>query len=295
MSKNIILLLILLSIYFMIISLTIFKLKDIKNNPSKYEHEDLINETNEKYKDKWDKYCKIFQSLSHQYSFVNFALCFIFVAIGYLLILAISKTLIQNNERIFMGTQLIGVIALLFLAVPLLMGIIPLSIKKPFFVVTTLDIYNEQYRPRIYKKAYLTFLIIFIITFPFVILSCNNYGYYNSHGIGINTYFQIKETFTSYDEVKTVEIYVQHNKKDQISSLNYVVEMKDGKKININNANMGKKVFTKSVIQVHEFLKEKGQCEFIVKSLSEEDIKTYKAKVTQEEFDRIIEIFNVNN
>ena len=33
------------------------------------------------------------------------------------------------------------------------------AIKKPFFVITTLELFNTDYRPKIYFKTYLMFLI----------------------------------------------------------------------------------------------------------------------------------------
>ena len=51
---------------------------EVDKNPEKYEHEDLINETNRKYANKWDKYSRFFKSLSHQYGMVNMLLCFVY-------------------------------------------------------------------------------------------------------------------------------------------------------------------------------------------------------------------------
>ena len=61
MKLNIAVFSILVLCYIAIIVFTIFKIKDIHRNPEKYEHQDLIDETNRKYAGKWDNFCGFFK------------------------------------------------------------------------------------------------------------------------------------------------------------------------------------------------------------------------------------------
>ena len=257
MRLNIIIFIVLICLYLFVILFSILKLEDIKSNPQKYEEEDLVNATNNKYAGRWNDHWGFFKSLSHQYGMVTFLFTICIALIGTIIIILINKLNALGNNFIFMGTSLIGSSGLFFIGIPIGMGIIPLSIKRPFFVVTTLDIYNTEYRPKIYYKSYLIFLISFVIIFPFIILSCNNYGYYNDEGIYSSRYFQIKENYTAYEEIKRVEIYVSHDNNDSIDSVNYIIHLNDGKSININSSNSGKKIFVVCVIDIHKYLVKK--------------------------------------
>lgn len=292
MKLNIVIFSILVLFYIATIIITIFKVKDIHKNPEKYEHQDLIDETNKKYAGKWDNFCGFFKSLSHQYGMITFVFNVIFVVIGTFIIIGVNKLYNTGEGSVFLGTQIIGSIGLLFLGMPLCMLIIPLAIKKPFFVVTTLDMFNTEYRPKIYFKGYLFFLILFIVTFPFITLSCNNYAYYDDNGIYHNRYFQIEEVFTSYDEIDKIEIYVSYEK-GKISELNYDIYLNNGK-LDVNSANIRRKMFSENTIAIHNYVIEKGKCEFVITPLTEEEINYFIAKYSTEDCMVIFEIFNVN-
>ena len=292
MKLNIVVFILFVIIYVVTIVLTIFKIKDIHKNPEKYEHEDLINETNRKYANKWDKFSSFFKSLSHQYGMVNMLLCFIFVALGTIFIFSINKAYSQGEGYITLGTQLIGSIGLLFLGIPLCMIIIPLAIKKPFFVVTTLDMFNTDHRPKIYFKGYILFLVFFIITFPFITLSCNNYVYYDSNGIYSNRYFQIEEKFTSYEEITKIEIYLTY-KEEKISGVHYDVYLNDGR-FNINSPSGKKKIFADNTFAIHNYVINKSNCEFIITPLTEDDINFLVENYTNDDYQKILEVFNAD-
>ena len=57
---------------------------------------------------------------------------------------------------------------------------------------------------------------------------------------------------------------------------------------------MGRKVFTDSVIDIHYYLVKSNYCEFIVTPLTEDDKEIYKTKVSNEDYENIIKIFEVN-
>ena len=281
-------------IYVVVISYTILKVIDIIKNPKKYEDRELVRKTEIIYANKKYDFCRFFKSLSHQYSMVTFLFIIILTIIGILIILAINRLYAGNNGYIFQGSSLSGGLALLFLCMPIGMGMIPLAMKKPFFVITTLDLFNTEYRPKIFKKTYFWFLIIFIIAWPFIVLSCNNYGYYTNDGVYINKYFQVDETYVPYNEISKVEIYVSHNNKDEINSLNYILYLNNNIKFNINSQNTETKVFKDCVLAIHEYLLDINSCEFIVTPLTERDLEIYKQNVTEEEYQNILKIFQVN-
>ncbi len=294
MSLNVISFIALIIIYFIVIIFTIIKLIDIKQNIKKYEDEKLIKQTYMKYDGKWGNYFRLFKSLSHQYGMITLLFGLILTGILAIIILLINKLLAGNNGYIFMGNQLIGVCTGMFICGTLGMCIIPLSIKKTFFVVATLDLFNVEYRPKIYFRSYLGFLIIFIICFPFIILSCNCYGCYNNKGVYITRYFQIEEKYTSYEEISKVKIQVSHTNNGEIDCLEYIIYLNDGSSININNPNMGAKIFSDSVLKIHEHLRNTNNCEFIVIPLTEEDKDVYSSKLSDEDYMNLLYIFNVN-
>ena len=291
---NLIVFLVLSLIYIVVIILTIFKLIDIRKNPEDYEDRELVRKTEIIYANKRYDFCGFFKSLSHQYSMVTFLFFIMLTVIGILLILGINRLYAGNNGYIFLGSSLSGGVALLFLCMPIGMGMIPLAIKKPFFVITTLELFNTEYRPKIFKKTYFWFLVIFIIAWPFVMLSSNNYGYYTNEGVYINKYFQIAETYTPYNEISKVEIYVSHNNNEEINSLNYILYLSDNSMININSQNSEKKIFRDCVMKIHKYLVEASSCEFIVTPLSEKDLEIYKQKTSTEDYQNLLKIFAVN-
>ncbi|MGM9969000.1 MAG: hypothetical protein ACI35S_01220 [Anaeroplasma sp.] len=292
MKINIAVFCILALCYIATIVITIIKIKDIHKNPEKYEHQDLIDETNRKYAGKWDSYCGFFKSLSHQYAMITIVFILIFVVIGTLIIIGVNKLNNAGEGSIFLGTQFIGSIGLLFLGMPLCMSIIPLSIKRPFFVVTTYDMFNTEYRPKIYFKGYSLFLIMFFISFPFIVLSCNNYAYYDDNGIYYNRFFQIEEVFTSYEEIEKIEIYVSYEK-GKISELNYDIYLNNGK-LDVNSANIRRKMFSENTIAIHEYIMEKGDCEFAITPLTEEEIEFFTNTYSNEDCINIFGIFNID-
>ena len=292
MKLNIVVFSILVLCYIATIVFTIFKIKDIHRNPEKYEHQDLIDETNRKYAGKWDSFCGFFKSLSHQYGTITFIFILIFVFVGTLIIVGVNKLYNTGEGSVFLGTQIIGSIGLLFLGIPLCMIIIPLAIKKPFFVVTTLDMFNTDYRPKIYFKGYILFLIMFFITFPFITLSCNNYSYYDSNGIYTNRYFQIEEKFTSYEEITKIEIYLTY-KEEKISGVHYDVYLNDGR-FNINSPSGKKKIFADNTFTIHNYVINKSNCEFIITPLTEDDINFLVENYTNDDYQKILEVFNAD-
>ena len=110
--KNIIYLSVSLVIYLAGIILLLVKLKHIIYNPERYDEPSLVAEADAVEAHK--THLNIFKSLSHQYSFVGFILTFVITALDFGIMILVQKLLIGANVQIFLGTTLIGVIALFF-------------------------------------------------------------------------------------------------------------------------------------------------------------------------------------
>lgn len=128
--KNIIYLSVSLVIYLAGIILLLVKLKHIIDNPERYDEPSLVAEADAVEAHK--THLNIFKSLSHQYSFVGFILTLVITALDFGIVMLAQKLLIGANEQIFLGTTLIGVIALFFLNIIVGMAVIPLMIKSRF-------------------------------------------------------------------------------------------------------------------------------------------------------------------
>lgn len=287
--KNSIMLAIFLLIYIAIILVLFGKLIDIIKRPDKYDHERLQRQANDLIA--YKPYCKFFKSLSHQYSFVGFFFSIILTVLCYYVIYFIHQIASSEGTAIFMGTSYIGVIASFFLNTIIGMAIIPLSIKKPFFAVMVDEIFNVNGRRYIYQRSYKVGLILFIITFPFIFLSANNYTYYTPEAIYSSRFFQIGENVTPYSEIKSVAISIHHNNSGQVDTFKYVVTLNNDVSININNPNSGIKTFTKDIYRIHKYIEEKGICTAVITPLNDVDYKFIYENLSQEDIDIILYIF----
>ncbi len=133
--------------------------------------------------------------------------------------------------------------------------------------------------------------MFFIITFPFITLSCNNYVYYDSNGIYTNRYFQIEEKFTLYEEITKIEIYLTY-KEEKISGVHYDIYLNDGR-FNINSPSGKKKIFADNTFTIHNYVINKSNCEFVITPLTEEEIEYFTKNYSSEDCTKIFEIFNV--
>lgn len=278
--KNIIYLILSVFIYLALIIFLILKINHIQKFPEKYEHKDLVQAGNELEDRK--KSIFFFKSLSHQYGMVGllFSIGLTLLDVG--LILGIQRILVGKGHGIFLGTSLTGVIALFFLNIAVGMGVIPLWIKKPFFEVSTRDLWNVFGRPTIYKRTYSITLILFCIAVPFAYFSANHYCYYDETKIGYSEYFQMGETTILYEEIDKVFVSIDHNKRNQISSFQYSIVYK-GKKIDVNSPNLGRKSFSNDIYVIHQYIEKQSDCQIEITPLTEEDQVFISKKLNEKE------------
>ena len=283
---NIVLFVFLILIYIISIVLISFKLRDILKKPHKYEEIDLENRAYKRMRQK--NFCRLFKSLSHQYSMVSFMFVLLLTAMSGLLIYISIRVIAQNNIVILPGTWLIGVIAMFFLNIIIGMVIIPLNIKTTFFAVAVDDVLSSWIRYDIWKKGYILFLIFFIIAFPFFTLSSNNYIHYNDDGITNSAFFEISETYTPYEDIEEIWISAHHNKHGDASSLNYEIKLSNGKILELCTNGY----YNEKTLDVHKKIEAKSRCKITVEPLTDEDIAYLTKKLSKEKMDIIQYIFD---
>ena len=266
--KNIIYLSVSLVIYLAGIILLLVKLKHIIDNPERYDEPSLVAEADAVEAHK--THLNIFKSLSHQYSFVGFILTLVITALDFGILMLAQKLLIGANEQIFLGTTLIGVIALFFLNIIVGMAVIPLMIKTPFFEISARDTFNSDSRRRTYKKTYIAVLAMFVLTVPFAIFSTNNYCYYNADGIGWSDYWELTEYYVGYEDIDSVSIYAHHSNNGNFDTFCYEISA-GGRTINVNTPNMGIKYITEDAFAIHNYIEKSGGCETTIVPLNDVD------------------------
>ncbi len=276
--KNTVFLVVSAVVYISAIVLIALKIRDIVKYPDKYKHEELVAQGDKLVATK--KYHIPFKSLSHQYGTVGLLFTLILTAIEALVLYGLQRWIFVNGSVIMFGTSVIGVICLFFLNIFIGMNVIPLAIKKPFFEVSTRDLFNVTGRNETYKRTYILLLITFIIVFPFTILGTNNYAYYNENGITYSKFFQLNETSIDYNDIETVKVNIHHDNSGNVDVFEYII-IYDGKEVNLNNPNTSVKGFTEEVFEIHKYIESKGSsaieitplntvdCEYIADKLND--------------------------
>lgn len=259
------------------------KLRDIVKKPAKYEEEDLEDEAcrlNAKAK------TFFFKSLSHRYNcLIGIPFFVAFPAVGWLVIKGCHHLLLGSSASLAADMSMIGVLAAEFLGIGF-MGVIPFHIRKPLFAVMTLDLFNGD-RAKRWKKAYIMILVMFILTVPFIGLSCTHYASYNDSGITTSGYFQVGETYTAYSDVTEVHIELLRDKNDQPTGLHYKVCLSDGTLWNINSGD----TCGKSTLTIHERLLAAGCTVHYESTLTEADIAYLSENYSAPAVERTVALF----
>lgn len=142
-----------------------------------------------------------------------------------------------------------------------------------------------------FRLAYLTFLILFALGFPFVALSCNNYIYYGESGITSSAYFQLNETFTAYADIEKVQIYVSHNKHGQPDQFHYDIALTDGRTLNVNNSGTGCKYIASTTQEIHKYIAFYGSCTAEITPLNDDDIRYIETQLSADRAQAVYEVF----
>lgn len=275
-----------LVVYLAVLALSVRRLVDIHKNPTAYYEEALQREA-ERLEETRPHFF-LWKSLSHQYAFFGLFLGLALFALSFGVLCGVHA-LLRNGAALTFGTAFVGPVCAFFFCLVLGMAVIPLHIKKPFFAVMVLDVFNAVGRWEIWKKAYAAFIVLFAVGFPFYALGCNHYGYYNGEGVGTSSYFQLGETFVRYGEIEEARIFYRHDNSGKIDALCYVVSS-GGWETDVNKPNTGNQKLSDGAYEIHLRLLE-TDCAFTVTPLTQEDRAYLSSRFTAEERDRILAVF----
>ena len=261
---------VLLIVYLVSSAAIAWKIYDICHRPERYKERELEDRARALEYEK--KYCWFFKSLSHQYSMVNLIFMFLLMAVAYGVIVACSYLTAGQDTVILLDTQFVGLAAMLFINIILGMLIVPLHFKTPFFAVSVNDFFDVDSRYDIYKRGFTVLLIFFALLFPFYGLGCNNYAHYDDAGIVTSKYFQIGETYTAYDEIEEVVIYVHHDNSGNWDVLHYQIRLSDGKLFDINDvAGSNGRNLAETTFEIHKLIEQHASFTPTITPLTESD------------------------
>ncbi len=272
--------------YLAVILLIALKLRHITVYPEKYDHPELEACADRLLLSK--KHCRFFRSLGHQYSMPCLLFTLLLTALAFGAVYLMQKLLCAGSVLIFQSTAFCGAIAALFLNIVLGMGIIPLSVKTPFFAVVAREAFNLKKRRLIYKRAYKLLLFFFILTAPFMYLSANHYLCYNDEGIRSSLYWEITEQQIAYQDIACAKIYLSHDNSGKISAFHYDIARNDVKTVNINHTDGS---FSQDTLTIHKKLKALDACVFEITPLNESDRLYISEKLSTKAAEAVNEIF----
>ena len=266
-----------------------WKLYDVYHRPERYKEIELEDRARALEYEK--KHFFFFQNLSHQYSMVNLLFMLLLTAIAYGVMVASSILTAGQDTVILLDTQFGGLAAMLFINITLGMVIVPLHIKTPFFAVSVDCMFNVDSRYATYRRGFTVLLISFLLLFPFYALGCNNYAHYDDTGIVTSKYFQIGETYTAYDEIEEVVIYVHHNNSGKIDTLHYYIHLSDGRRFDVNDvAGRSGHGLAKTTLELHKLIEQRATCSPTITPLTEDDLQ-YLSTRSPEQAEAILYIF----
>lgn len=244
------------------------RLADICRHAEKYEERELQAAAEELEHTKGRP--RGFKSLSHLYSMVNVLFMLASTAVAYGVIVALSFLAAKGETNILLDSQTAGTCAAIFWNITAGLVIIPLHIKRRFFAVTVLDAFNCSDRAFVWQRGYALLFIFFALFFPFYGLACNNYAHFNESGITVSRYFRLDETYTAYEDIEEVRIYVRHDRGGHVDAFCYEIRLSDGKRFDINHGVINNEM-RKTTLALHKFLEKKATCKPTITPLNDLD------------------------
>jgi hypothetical protein len=262
------------------------KLRDIIKNKNKYMEPEVAELARKRRREK--KYLRFFQSLSHQYivSLLPILLLSIFGITG--LLKVFYKIIAGENTLILADTWLAGACGMMFIMIPVIIAVIPLHIKTPFFAVVAEGGSKDGTRYAAWKEGFIMLLITFVIGFPFYGFAANNYIYYDDEGITSSAYFQLGETYTAYEDVTKVKISVYYDD-GVIDSLSYRVTLSDGRTLEMSDST--KLFFPETTVELHRNIEKYSNAEFEIEAPTEEDYANLSERLSEDKLENIKYVF----
>lgn len=175
------------------------------------------------------------------------------------------------------------------------MYILPFIIPKTAKIIEGFDKTRGKKDTDIKKSVYgtrIALLFAFIIVFPFFSLGLNYNAAYNENEIVYNPFFSYNQTVTKYEEVSNVNRYFHRNNNGKISSVHYIITLKNGYTIDT--------LFTEPTAQtyeIHKHLKEKNPALFenlTVDEPREDIIQFLKSEYKESAWESIFFIFDLD-
>ena len=266
-----------------------WKLYDVYQRPERYREIELEDRARALQHEKRAWF--FFQNLSHQYSMVNFVFTLLLTAVAYGVIMVCSYLTAGQDTVILLDTQFGGLAAMLFINITLGMVIVPLHIKTPFFAVAVDGMFNVCGRYATYRRGFTVLLISFVLLFPFYGLGCNNYAHYSDTGITTSKYFQIGETYTAYDEIQEVIIYVHHDSSGNFDTLHYEIRLSDGRLFDVNDvAGSSGHRLADTTLEIHKLIERRANFTPTITPLNDADLQ-YLSTRSIEQAQAILYIF----
>jgi hypothetical protein len=193
-----------------------------------------------------------------------------------------------KNTLILADTWLAGACGMLFIMIPVIMAVIPLHIKTPFFAVVAEGGSRDGTRYAAWKEGFIMLLIVFVIGFPFYGFAANNYIYYDDEGITSSAYFQLGETYTAYEDVTKVKISVYYDD-GVIDSLSYKVTLSDGRTLEMSDGT--KLFFPETTVELHRNIEKYSNAEFEIEAPTEEDYANLSERLSEDKLENIKYVF----
>lgn len=274
----------------------VLRLFDIHNRPERYEEWELEAAAEATVRRK--RHSVFFKSLPEQYGTVNSVFFLLLLAASYIIIVTCSYLAAGDDANLPLDTQYGGVIAMLLPDLLLGIAIIPLHIRTSFFAVSIMNVFDVPDRYSIWKRGYKILLLLFLIGFPFYGLACNNYAHYNESGITISRYFQLGETYTAYEDIGEINIYIHHDVDGNPTDICYELRLSDGSLLDINNGNIRSSAhINKTTLEIHKLLEQNASCTPTITPLNDADLEylTTRSAEQAEAIRYVFEGFHVRN
>lgn len=219
-------------VYILIIIFLVFKMKDISNNPKKYD----VIPGYEKYRNSFWYENRYHRYGKHYYaSLIIVILSLISAPLLYLL----SGTLIQkyflipSNTVYLQSYQLIlGCLPLLYFQIVFTFWI-SLHSKAPICIANSLYTFHSFKRSEAWKKQVISMLIVCILCLPVMAVCINGYCYANDEKIVTHNFLSLEENSIPYDTVVSAETTYKSNDNYTNFKFFYRITLQDGTQMNI--------------------------------------------------------------
>ena len=134
-------------------------------------------------------------------------------------------------------------------------------------------------------------LFSFIVSFPFMVFGMKNYAGYNDAGIVYSSYFSMTPTTTNYSEIKSINRYFHRDNDGKISSMHYIITLKNDEKLDILFSTDG---YVNQTYEIHKKI-EAAKPELFTTAVDEPiaDIQRYLRNHSQDERAKIYYFFGI--